>query len=307
MRRDTIFYKLFQTNPTLLFDLLGTAPTHAAQYRFDSVAVKEAKFEIDGVFLPPEDQPPATVYFCEVQFQRDEQLYERLFGESFLYFYRQRSRFTDWQAVIIYPTRTIEQSATSPYEDLLHGSRVHRIYLDELGDLEDLPLGVALMVLTILDEAIIPQAARNLLTRSSQTELPERDRRGIMEMITTILAYKFTHLSRREVEAMLGITLQETRFYQEAKEEGREEGREEGIQTGLQTGRQEGLQTGRQEECRSLVLRLLTRRFGTLPEGISATLETRSLSNLEALAEALLDFTTIADLQTWLQNHPGDR
>ncbi|MGI0492132.1 DUF2887 domain-containing protein [Alkalinema pantanalense CENA528] len=31
MRRDTIFYKLFQTNPTLLFDLLGTAPTHAAQ------------------------------------------------------------------------------------------------------------------------------------------------------------------------------------------------------------------------------------------------------------------------------------
>ncbi|MGI0492131.1 Rpn family recombination-promoting nuclease/putative transposase [Alkalinema pantanalense CENA528] len=260
---------------------------HAAQYRFYSVAVKEAKFEIDGVFLPPEDQPPATVYFCEVQFQRDEQLYERLFGESFLYFYRQRQRFTDWQAVIVYPTRTIEQSAISPYEDLLHGSRVHRVYLDELGELEDLPLGVALMVLTILDDATIPQAARNLLTRSSQTELPERDRRGIMEIITTILAYKFTHLSRREVEAMLGITLQETRFYQEAKEEGREE--------------------GQQKECRSLVLRLLTRRLGTLPEGISATLEARSLSNLEALAEALLDFTTIADLQTWLQDHPSDR
>lgn len=108
MRRDTIFYKLFQTSPTLLFDLLGTTPTYADQYRFDSVAIKEAKFEIDGVFLPPEDQAPGTVYFCEVQFQRDDQLYERLFGESFLYFYRQRSRFCDWQAAIIYPSRTIE-------------------------------------------------------------------------------------------------------------------------------------------------------------------------------------------------------
>jgi hypothetical protein len=30
---------------------------------------------------------------------------------------------------------------------------------------------------------------------------------------------QFTHLSRREVEAMLGITLQQTQVYQEAKEE----------------------------------------------------------------------------------------
>ncbi len=43
-------------------------------------------------------------------------------------------------------------------------------------------------------------------------------------MITTIMVYKFTSLSRQEVEAMLGITLQQTRVYQEAKEEGRQEG-----------------------------------------------------------------------------------
>lgn len=155
------------------------------------------------------------------------------------------------------------------------------------------------MVLTILDDATIPQAARSLLTRSTEAPLPERDRRGIMEMITTILAYKFTHLSRREVEAMLGITLQETRFYQEAKEEGREEGREEGLQTGLQVGRQ--------EECRALVWRLLTRRFGDVPDEIRSTLETRSISNLEALAEAIFDFATIDDLETWLQAPLSDR
>jgi len=110
MRRDSIFYQLFQQSPSLLFELLATAPPNAANYRFDSVAVKEPKFEIDGVFLPPETDSTGVVYFCEVQFQKDEQLYERLFGESFLYFYRNRSRFSDWQAVVIYPNRATEQS-----------------------------------------------------------------------------------------------------------------------------------------------------------------------------------------------------
>jgi predicted transposase/invertase (TIGR01784 family) len=104
MRRDSIFYKLFQS-PSLLFELLTNRPTNADAYRFDSVAVKEPKFEIDGVFLRPESETPGVVYFCEVQFQKDEQLYERVFVESSLYFYRNRARFNDWQVVIIYPSR----------------------------------------------------------------------------------------------------------------------------------------------------------------------------------------------------------
>lgn len=109
MRRDSIFYALFQQSPALLFDLLENPPPNAQDYRFDSVVVKEPKFEIDGVFLPPETDNPGVVYFCEVQFQKDEQLYERLFGESFLYFYRNRDRFCDWQTVVIYPTRSTEK------------------------------------------------------------------------------------------------------------------------------------------------------------------------------------------------------
>ncbi len=74
MRRDSIFYKLFQQCPTLLFEFLTYPPNCADLYRFDSVAVKEPKFEIDGVFLPPENEGAGVVYFCEVQFQKDEQL-----------------------------------------------------------------------------------------------------------------------------------------------------------------------------------------------------------------------------------------
>jgi predicted transposase YdaD len=54
MRRDTIFYQLFQQSPTLLFELLAQPPERAAQYIFEAVEVKETAFRMDGVFLPPD-------------------------------------------------------------------------------------------------------------------------------------------------------------------------------------------------------------------------------------------------------------
>ncbi|AUT00984.1 hypothetical protein CLI64_11550 [Nostoc sp. CENA543] len=276
MRRDSIFYKLFQQSPTLLFELLATPPSNADAYRFDSVAVKEPRFEIDGVFLPPENQGAGVVYFCEVQFQTDEQLYERVFAESSLYFYRNRNRFTDWQAVIIYPSRTTEQRDIHPHRSLLNGEQVHRIYLDELGDIRSLPIWVALMVLTTVEEEQAPEAAKYLLSRTTQ-EVTESASRAIMEMITTIMVYKFERLSRMEVESMLGITLKETRVYREIKEEGRE------------------------EATLQLVIRQLTKRFGELSEEMRSSITGLPLPVLEDLSEALLDFTCVADLQAWLE------
>jgi len=278
MRRDSIFYKLFQQSPTLLFELLTNPPTNADAYRFDSVAVKEPKFEIDGVFLPPESETPGVVYFCEVQFQKDEQLYERVFAESSLYFYRNRARFNDWQAVIIYPSRNTEQSNIYPHRGLLNSNQVHRVYLDELGDIRQLPLWVALMVLTTLEENQAPEEARHLLTRTSQ-EVPSTSSQAIIEMVTTIMVYKFTQLSRAEVEFMLGITLQETRVYREIKEE------------------------GQQSEAAKLVIRLMNKRIGQkLSEELVLLISGLPLPVLEDLSEALLDFTTLADLQAWLEN-----
>jgi predicted transposase/invertase (TIGR01784 family) len=289
MRRDSIFYKLFQQSPSLLFELLTNPPANAGSYRFDSVAVKEPKFEIDGVFLPPENEGAGIVYFCEVQFQKDEQLYERVFAESSLYFYRNRSRYSDWQAVVIYPSSNIEQSDIYPHRSLLNGGQVHRVYLDELGDIRQLPLCLALMVLTTIDENQAPEEARYLLTRTRQ-EQSQPSSRAIIELLTTIMVYKFERLSRTEVESMLGITLQQTRVYQEAKEEGREEGREQ------------GREQGREETTFNLIVRLLTKRFGQeLSEEMRSSISGLPLSDKEKLSEDLLDFTTVADLQAWLE------
>jgi predicted transposase/invertase (TIGR01784 family) len=290
MRRDSIFYKLFQQFPPLLFQLLPSPPPNADTYRFDSVAVKEPKFEIDGVFLP--NEVDGVVYFCEVQFQKDEQLYERLFAESLLYFYRNRDRFSDWQTVIIYPSRSTEQSKIHPYEDLLNSDRVHRIFLSELGNIRQLPIWVALMVLTTVDENQAPAEARYLLQRNAA----QSSSRAIIEMVTTIMVYKFEELSQQEVEAMLGITLQETRVYREIKAKGVKQGRVQG----LMQGRKQGSTQGRKQEAVNLVVRQLTKRFGDLPDELRVTISGLSLTVLEDLSEALLDFSNLADLQAWL-------
>ncbi len=294
MRRDSIFYKLFQQSPTLLFELLTNIPENADEYRFDSVAVKEPKFEIDGVFLPPESESPGVVYFCEVQFQKDERLYERVFAESYLYFYRNRDRFSDLQVVIIYPSRSLEQSDIRPYQSQLNSPQVNRIYLDELGDIRQLPVWVALMVLTTLEDEQATQEARYLLARNRKQET-QVGNRAIIELITTIMVYKFDNKSQREVEEMLGITLKETRVYREIKEEGIKEGE----QRGEQRGREQGREQGREAEAFSLILRLLTRRLGEFPQDIRQQIEILTLEELENLGEALLDFTSMADLQAW--------
>ena len=275
MRRDSIFYKLFQQYPSVLFQLLAQPPNNADSYRFDSVAVKEPKFEIDGVFLPPENDSPGVVYFCEVQFQKDEQLYERVFAESHLYFYRNRNRFSDWQAVIIYPSRNTEQNDIYPHRSLLNSDQVHRIYLDELGDIHQLPVWVALMVLTTLEESQAPEAARYLLTKSNQ-ETSSLSSQVIIEMITTIMMYKFEKLTLREVEVMLGISLEKSRAYREIKQEGIE------------------------QATLNLVIRLLTKRFGELSAEIRGSISALPLPVMENLSEALLDFTSLNDLQNWL-------
>ncbi|WP_313951819.1 DUF4351 domain-containing protein [Nostoc sp. FACHB-110] len=61
----------------------------------------------------------------------------------------------------------------------------------------------------------------------------------------------------------------------------------------------EGEQRGRLQGERLLIFRLLNRRVGQLPLALIGRIETLSLEELENLAEALLDFQGIADLENW--------
>ena len=113
-------------------------------------------------------------------------------------------------------------------------------------------------------------------------------------MITTIMVYKFEKFSLKEVESMLGITLEETRVYREIKEQGIEQGREEGIE--------QGREQGKIGEAVNLVMRLLTKKFGQISPKNRSFISNLSLPVLEDLSEAILDFNNLNDLQVWLDN-----
>jgi predicted transposase YdaD len=79
---------------------------------------------------------------------------------------------------------------------------------------------------------------------------------------------------------MLGLSeLRQTRVYQEALEEGE--------------------QTG---EIR-LIFRQLARRVGTIPAILETQVQALDLPGLEALGEALLDFSDVKDLIEWLRKN----
>jgi predicted transposase YdaD len=92
--------------------------------------------------------------------------------------------------------------------------------------------------------------------------------------------YKFTHLNQTEVKEMLGLNLtEEPRSIREAKEEG----------------------------AIGIVMHLLSRRLGQdIPSDLAEQLAQLPLSSITDLSDALFDFTTLADLQTWLSGHPPD-
>jgi predicted transposase YdaD len=63
----------------------------------------------------------------------------------------------------------------------------------------------------------------------------------------------------------------------------------------LREGREQG-----QEQTKRLILKQLRRRIGEVSDTQQARLESLSFEQIEALAEALLDFESEADLVRWL-------
>jgi predicted transposase YdaD len=104
-----------------------------------------------------------------------------------------------------------------------------------------------------------------------------------------------TQLISGFVDTYLRLTAQEIQAFQ--AEIGKlEEPEREGVMKIVTSWMEQGIEQGE----RSLILRLLTRKVGELPNIIHAQIDTLSLDQLEALGDALLDFGNLSDLQAWL-------
>ncbi|MFM6350795.1 MAG: Rpn family recombination-promoting nuclease/putative transposase, partial [Dolichospermum sp.] len=216
MKTDTIFYTLLQNLPGVLFEVLEKSPALASHYEFSSVEIKELARRIDGLFLPKPEYPQDPIYFVEVQFQSDDNLYWRLITEAFLYLNQYKPE-KSWQAVVFWANRDLDNGIPLAYQTSLAAGQIHVVYLDELADTSSsIGLGIIKLVVSPEDEAI--QKARSLinLVKTADAE----NGRNLLELVERMLVYKFSSYTRQELEAMFGLTeWQQTRFYQEVREE----------------------------------------------------------------------------------------
>lgn len=242
MRTDSLFYLIFQTQPSILFELLGDADPRASTYSFASQEVKQTSFRIDGIFVPPIHAADLPIFFVEIQGYKDTKkvLYSSFFSQIFLYLHDYQP-VNDWRGILIFTKRSLDPGLPRQYQDFADSQRFQRIYLDRLSQNSELSIGLSLLQLISLQPKVAPEKARQLIGRVQNESNQTLEPRKILELIETICVYKFPELSRKEIESMLGLSeLKQTKVYQEALEEGREAGREEGREEGREAGRLEG-------------------------------------------------------------------
>jgi predicted transposase YdaD len=257
-------------------------------YVFSAPVLKEREYRLDGLFLPPADQPELPALILEAQMGPDPEFLLRLNAETGCLLQQQQRQgrpIRHWQVVVICPSRQLNFGDPTPVEEFVERRVVWIELLSERLPPGAPPLQRALGML-LLPEAQLPACAALIRAEAAGTSLGAE----IDDVIAAILVSRFSGRTVPEICAMGGITIEDfssSVAYREI--------------FGL--GRQEGRQEGRQAEAAELILRLLQRRCGSLNPNQQARIEALPLSALEALADALLDFEGPEDLKAWLSGN----
>ena len=105
------------------------------------------------------------------------------------------------------------------------------------------------------------------------------------------------------VDTYLRLNQEEQRVFEEKITEFQPEQKEgvmEIVTSWMEQGIEQGIERGEKREALSLILRQLTRRVGVISPELESQIQELSLTELETLAEDLLDFNSVEDLQQWL-------
>jgi predicted transposase YdaD len=166
---------------------------------------------------------------------------------------------------------------------------VHWISLERLSRQPNLDPLLNLLTLPVRPESELAATSQQILASR-----PDLD-----TVVLPMLVQRFPQLTEEQIMVIAGIPREEIR-HTRAVQDWLAEGRKEGRQEGEAKGRQEGEAKGRQEGEAAVTLRLLNRRCGPLSDTTTAQIQALPLEQLEALADALLDFTGPADLAAWM-------
>ena len=216
----------------------------------------------------------------------DPGFHHRLAAQTYR-FLQQQPQVEHWAVLVITPHSRLRLGPTQALQVFLD-QQVVWLKLEELSHRPELDPLLNLLTLPVRPESELAATSQQILASR-----PDLD-----TVVLPMLIQRFPQLSEAEIMVIAGIPREEirhTRAVQDWLAEGRQEGRQEGLQEGEAKGRQEG-------EA-AVTLRQLNRRCGPLTGATTAQIQALPLEQLEALADALLDFQGPADLAVWLAAH----
>ncbi len=200
---------------------MGQSAEQAQVYEFSSREIKELARRFDGIFLPANEDANLPIYFVEVQFQGKPDFYSRLFAEIMVYLHQYQPE-NDWCSVAVFASRSVDLGVPMQYRGFLMSEQVKWVYLDELAAPASPSLGIGIVQLVVGARDAAVELTNQLMQKARQELEDEALKRKVIELIEAVLVYKFTELSREEIEAMFGLSdLKQTRVYQEGKLEGK--------------------------------------------------------------------------------------
>ncbi len=222
METDSFFYQLFSQLPQTLFEMLGLPAARANAYRFDSVELKKS-LRIDGLFLPNKRKLP--LFFVEVQFQRLPKFYANLFAKVFCYL-DENDPTQEWVAGAIFPTRQEEPKCLGPYQELLRSSRVKRIYLEDLAQVDDPPVGLGVLQLLFASMKQAEQIAPRIVRKANDEMSDSEQQRKVVELVERMLLLRFPEFDREAMRMKFKLhDIRESKVWQEAHQEGKLQGK----------------------------------------------------------------------------------
>ena len=295
LKTDHWFYGLFQSAPDLIALLLpqGSSALPAlgpdspgdALYRFEAPELKAANHRLDGAFWPRSGDmgtPDRPVVLLEVQMQAKPGFKHRLFAQT-ARFLQLNPQVLHLAVVVVVPHRRLKLGpAQLPQQLQAFLDGVIWLSLEELGQQVDLDPLLSLLTLPVRPEAELGPSTQQILER----------RPDLLSAVLPMLVERFPTFTREEIMVIAGIPSKDLRHTRAA-------------QQWIEEGRQEGEARGRAAEAAAVTLRQLNRRCSPLSEATTARIQALPLEQLEALAEALLDFSGPQDLTTWLAEHAG--
>jgi predicted transposase YdaD len=278
---DKLFFWLFQNQPDRILQLLPDLPADAGGYRFVAPVFKALEHRPDGMFLAAQQGSDLPALVLEAQMQADPEFFLRLYAESGRFLLQEKT-IRRWQVVVLCPLRSMAFGDPEPVAEFLE-HRVRWLELQPaLADPNAPPL-LRTLALLLEKEERLPLTTAQIRSTVAGTALESQ----IADATAAILLARFTSRPIPEICAMGGITLED--FTQSVAYK-------EIFGLGEQRGREQGLKTGELE----ITLRLLQRRCRAITPSQEARIRALPLPQLEALAEALLDFKGADDLEAWL-------